>query len=157
MRQDCEDKVHHLGEGFFVTLQSGCVMHHARRSDHPQLLENLPQRRCCSPRPLDSEWRISATLGWAASVPIPRGLGIKLSFHGMAPVVFTFWEAAPADAVLVDPQDDGIGANKDVKDSQASMGITCLGKLYVVTEMVVGGGKTEWKIESGQLSEHDKY
>lgn len=32
-----------------------------------------------------------------------------------------------------------------------------MGKLYVVTEMVVGGGKTEWKIESGQLSEHDKY
>lgn len=94
---------------------ASCIM--LSRSNHPQLLENLPQRRCCSPRPLDSEWRISATLGWAASVPIPRGLGIKLSFHGMAPVVFTFWEAAPVDAVLVDRKDDGIGANKDVKDS----------------------------------------
>lgn len=50
------------------------------------------------------------------------------------------------------PEDDGIGATKEVKDAHAPMGSSSLGN---VTEQVVER-HPEWKNESAQLREHDK-
>lgn len=56
-------------------------------------------------------------------------------------------ETARVCAVFMDPQDDGIGAKKEAKDARASMRITCLRRLYVVSEEVIEGrihGMKEW-------------